>query len=107
MTKAELAKRIGARIRELRLERDWSHTELARRVGTHRPIVHRIEGGKHTPSLFTLWHYAQALGVPLTAIVSAVDEARKDAHGMHTAHQGARPANGAGRELPLSEVTGG
>ena len=108
MTKTDLAKRIGARVRERREGRGWSHRELADRVGTYRPIVWRVERGTHTPSLFTLWHYAQALGVPLTDIVSAVDETEDVVHGMHmrdaTERQGARPANGAGRELPLSEV---
>jgi transcriptional regulator with XRE-family HTH domain len=53
---------IGRAVRARRLELDWSQSELARRSGTHRLIVGRVERGLHKPSLDTLIRYAQALG---------------------------------------------
>ncbi|MEM1417708.1 MAG: helix-turn-helix transcriptional regulator [Myxococcota bacterium] len=62
--------RLGARLRELRLEAGLTQAELARRTGIHRPNIARVEAGRHTPSLETLARLAAAIGVPTTRVLS-------------------------------------
>lgn len=62
--------RLGARLRELRLEAGLTQAELARRTGIHRPNIARVEAGRHTPSLETLARIATAIGVPTTRVLS-------------------------------------
>ncbi len=52
---------LGAVICERRTELGWTQAELARRIGTARPLVSRIESGTHRPSLDTMFAYAVAL----------------------------------------------
>ena len=62
--------RLGARLRQLRLEAGLTQAELARRTGIHRPNIARVEAGRHTPSLETLSRLATAIGVPPTRVLS-------------------------------------
>jgi DNA-binding XRE family transcriptional regulator len=62
--------RLGARLRELRLEAGLTQAELARRTGIHRPNIARVEAGRHTPSLETLARLATAIGVPTTRVLT-------------------------------------
>jgi len=62
--------RLGARLRELRLEAGLTQAELARRTGIHRPNIARVEAGRHTPSLETLSRLAGAIGVSTTRVLS-------------------------------------
>jgi len=62
--------RLGARLRELRLEAGLTQAELARRTGIHRPNIARVEAGRHTPSLETLARLASAIGVSTTRVLS-------------------------------------
>ena len=62
--------RLGARLRELRLEAGLTQAELARRTGIHRPNIARVEAGRHTPSLETLSRLAGAIGIPTTRVLS-------------------------------------
>ena len=43
-----------------------TQAELARRLGTTQSAVARLEGGRVSPSLATLRHYAEATGTRLT-----------------------------------------
>ncbi len=62
--------RLGARLRELRLEAGLTQADVARRTGIHRPNIARVEAGRHTPSLETLSRLASAIGVPTTRVLS-------------------------------------
>ncbi len=62
--------RLGARLKELRLEAGLTQAELARRTGIHRPNIARVEAGRHTPSLETLSRLTVAIGVPATRVFS-------------------------------------
>lgn len=68
---ARRAHRIGERVRGAREDRGWSLVELAKRAGMHRPNLHRLETGKHLPSLDTLERVAAALGVRVVDLVAA------------------------------------
>ncbi|MFQ5718586.1 MAG: helix-turn-helix domain-containing protein [Acidobacteriota bacterium] len=56
---------IGVQIRSMRVARGWSLAELARRVGTSAPTLHRYEGGWDRFQLTTLRKIASALGARL------------------------------------------
>lgn len=63
---------VGEIIRRRRLARGWTQRELARVVGTHRPLVARLERGRHDNSIGILFRYA-------TALDCAVSEVLRDA----------------------------
>ena len=61
-----------ASLAQLRLQRGWSQAELARRVETSQSYIGRLETGHVDPQLSTVRRIAQALGVPLPAVVEAL-----------------------------------
>ena len=64
---------IGSEIRRLRQARGWTLAELARRVGTSAPTLHRYENGWDQFRMDTLRKIAAALGASLE--VRLVDRA--------------------------------
>jgi transcriptional regulator with XRE-family HTH domain len=50
---------------ELRLERGWTQTELARRAGTQQANISRIENGLANPTVKLLHKLAEAFGTEL------------------------------------------
>ena len=67
------AVRIGGRIRELREAKGLTITEVAQRAGMERPNLSRLEHGRHLPSLDTLERLAEALEVPVAALLARRD----------------------------------
>ena len=66
---------IGNRIRELRQLRGWSQRELAEKLGSHRPIVCRVENGRvGCQSIDTILRYARAFDVTPELITEVLDE---------------------------------
>ena len=59
------AKGLAQRIRQLRSKKGWSQERLAEEAGIHRVYLAGIERGKRNPSLKSLEHLADALGVSL------------------------------------------
>lgn len=51
------------RIVSARAEAGLTQREIAERMGTTQSVIARLEGGKISPSLDTLYKYAQAVGV--------------------------------------------
>lgn len=72
--KGLVARIVGARIRELRGDAEVSQAELARRIGTHRPIMSRIERGIHEPSLETCERVAAALDLDVATLLVCLDD---------------------------------
>ena len=62
-------RRIGARVRAERAERGWTLADLSVRTGIKVPNLSRLEKGVHMPSLETLERIADAIGVPVVALV--------------------------------------
>lgn len=58
--KQQVRDRIGLRIYQLRMMKEWSQEELARRAGLQRSHVSRIEAGKYAVTLETIEAIAQA-----------------------------------------------
>ncbi|MDP9477672.1 MAG: helix-turn-helix domain-containing protein [Actinomycetota bacterium] len=56
---------VAGRIFDLRHERGWSQSELARRSGVHNVTISRLEGEIEAPRLVTLRKLAKAFDVPV------------------------------------------
>lgn len=54
---------ISKRISELRKEKGWSQTDLAKAVDASRDIIGKYERGEHSPSIEMTTKLADALGV--------------------------------------------
>lgn len=66
--KQQARDRIGLRIYQLRMMKEWSQEELARRAGLQRSHVSRIEAGKYAVTLETIEAIAQALEMTVDII---------------------------------------
>ena len=70
---ARLAKRVGARIRELRLKKKLTMSELGTdrrgQVYFEKQYVWKMETGRVTPSLAALSHIAKRLGTTLASLL--------------------------------------
>lgn len=69
MNKDELKKKIGQRIIELRTQKGWSQSDLARACNKDRQAMEKLENGKVNPTLYSLLEVANALGVNLKELV--------------------------------------
>lgn len=69
--KAELAG-LGGRLRELRLERDWTLDELAERSGLSKPFLSRLEGGSRQPSIAAILTLARVFAVSVGILFEPV-----------------------------------
>lgn len=62
---------IGKRIRSLRVQRDETQVELAKRAGIHRLTLLHIENGKHKPDFSTVERLARALKTTVGYLIAA------------------------------------
>lgn len=69
MTRDELKKKIGQRIVELRTQKGWSQSDLARACKKDRQAIEKLENGKVNATVYTLFEVAEALGVSLSGLV--------------------------------------
>lgn len=72
-TLTALSKAVGSRLRELRQDAELTQEQVARAMQSHRPIVARIERGKHVISLDVLQRYARALELDIGTVLAPVD----------------------------------
>jgi len=56
---------VGRNVKRLRIAAGISQAELAERMGIDRAYVSGLELGQRNPTIVTLWHIGQALGVKL------------------------------------------
>lgn len=61
---------VGARVRELRVERGLSLSALARSAGLGKATLSALESGQRNPTLATLFALTTALGLPLSAALA-------------------------------------
>lgn len=64
-----LLKKIGKRIKCLRLERGMSQLELAVSLDFEKSNMSRLEAGKVNTGIVTYYKVAQALGITLSELV--------------------------------------
>jgi len=64
----EEARKLGARIRQLRVARGWTQERLAEHAGVHYKYLGDVERGVRNPALFNIARIARALGVPVAVL---------------------------------------
>jgi len=64
--------RLGAKIKRLREDKNWSQSDLTRAAGLTHGLVSRLEDGIGNPSLKTLAAIAKALGVSVSELTEGV-----------------------------------
>jgi len=64
----EEARKLGLRIRQLRITHGWTQEQLAERAGIHYKYLGDVERGIRNPALFNLSRIAHALDVPLVIL---------------------------------------
>jgi len=70
--KRERSTEVGRKIKELREEREWSLSELAKLASVSRSYLYRIEIGKSSPTEDKLRSIANALGVTLSNLLEDI-----------------------------------
>ena len=70
MNKEQLKKKVGQRIVELRSQKGWSQSDLARACNKDRQALEKLENGKVNPTIYSLLEISKALEVPLKELVS-------------------------------------
>ncbi len=61
----DVRRMVGRNVQRLRIEAGLSQAALAERMGVDRAYVSGLELGQRNPTIVTLWHLAEALGVRL------------------------------------------
>jgi XRE family transcriptional regulator, regulator of sulfur utilization len=68
---ADLARRVGQRLREERQARNLSLDDLSRASGVSRAALSQIETRKSSPSIAVMWKIAVGLGVPFAELLGS------------------------------------
>ncbi|HTU63487.1 MAG TPA: XRE family transcriptional regulator [Polyangiales bacterium] len=71
---ADLARRVGQRVRDERTARDMSLDDLSRASGVSRAALSQIETRKSSPSISVMWKIAVGLGIPFTELLGGDTE---------------------------------
>jgi transcriptional regulator with XRE-family HTH domain len=61
----DVRRMVGRNVQRLRLQAGLSQAALAERMGVDRAYVSGLELGRRNPTILSLWHVAEALGVKL------------------------------------------
>ncbi len=68
-----LARTVGRALRAARLARGLTQHDVARALGTHRPIVARTEAGRHMSTLDRITRHALVVGLTLDDLGALID----------------------------------
>jgi len=71
---AQLAKRIGLRIKLARIKAGMLQKDLAKKVGMHPMSLSAIEGGRRSTTVAQLLALAKALDVPVSYFMTGAEE---------------------------------
>ncbi len=63
--KREFAVAIGKHLRKIREARNISQEQLSVKAGYYHTYVNKIEQGKYSPSMHTIWRLSHTLGLSL------------------------------------------
>jgi transcriptional regulator with XRE-family HTH domain len=61
--------KLGLKVRELRLSKSLSQTDLAFKIGKDQPSINRLEKGKINPSILYLLEIANGLEIPVSKLL--------------------------------------
>ncbi|OYD07311.1 helix-turn-helix domain-containing protein [Paludifilum halophilum] len=65
-----VGKRVGAKLRQIRVNRGLSMEALAKQIGVSKLTLVKIERGEANPTLSVIWKIANGLSIPVTALLS-------------------------------------
>ena len=65
---------VAARIRDLRLLKNWSQEELAEKCDLHRTYIGSVERSERNITLRTLKRFADALGCEMAELLKSSEE---------------------------------
>ena len=74
MQRAEVQRRLGKRIRELRLKKGWSQDVFADKGGFHRAQIGAFERGEMNLTLGSLHLLAETLGVRIIDLFRGIED---------------------------------
>jgi transcriptional regulator with XRE-family HTH domain len=63
---------LGLRIREIRMSRELTQTELAEKINNHQRTITRLERAEINASIFLVKEIADALGVPIEELLTGI-----------------------------------
>ena len=102
LTQAELSS-LGGRLHALRLGREWTLDELARRAGLSKSYLSRLEDGERQPSIAALLSLAQAHGLPLASLFGASEDSPRRCAVVRVGEAPSRQGNGLAYS-PMSDA---
>jgi transcriptional regulator with XRE-family HTH domain len=59
----DVRRMVGRNVKKLRIAAGLTQAQLSERMGVDRAYISGLELGERNPTIVTLWHVAQALGV--------------------------------------------
>ena len=65
----DVRRMVGDNVRQCRISAWLTQAELALRMGVDRAYISGLEQGQRNPTVVTLWHAAQALGVQVCVLL--------------------------------------
>jgi transcriptional regulator with XRE-family HTH domain len=63
MDKQEVLLQLGERVKEIRIQKGLTQTELADKIGKNHPSINKLENGKVNPSYYFLCEVAEGLDI--------------------------------------------
>ena len=72
MSKGDIRKRFGARLRQLRKQNGWTQVQLAEHLGLDRSYVADVERGNRNISLMNLEVIADGFGISLSQLFTRI-----------------------------------
>jgi putative transcriptional regulator len=69
MDKKVMLEQLGLRVKEIRLQKGLTQTELANKIGKDHPSINKLENGKVNPSYIFLCEVADGLDISVKELV--------------------------------------
>jgi transcriptional regulator with XRE-family HTH domain len=73
LSKKRFSEIVGKNVKKARLEKEFSQEELADKSGFYRTYVNLVETARRTPSSYSLYRLAKALGVSTGSLFPSSD----------------------------------
>lgn len=77
MNKSEYNKTFGLFLKQKRVSKNWSQTDLASKLENNSQNISRIERGELTPTIFWIEKLAKAFEVKTSQLISEFEDMRE------------------------------
>lgn len=81
---SEKAKKIGARIKIIRVTKGLQQMYVAKRIGVSQALLSNIESGRSTVTLETLFKLQEVFGCPMKSFFADIDAEERSAENSFT-----------------------